>query len=182
MALLAGSMRVPRPATGMTALVTFGMWVPWCLLDARFAGFCGSGPCPRIGPAGAAYAVLMCIGPPLAGIRGHGPLLHCGLHPLMRGSAYRHGWRKFRFCRSTNRLCAPVQGEVSHCEPPWPACQFNPCLPKPIKHTRPRGGPCPYPLVWSHPNDAIGFGNLRAVTNGPGKTSGARGLLHASKL
>src|SRR5690606_9798507 len=69
------------------ALVTFGMWVPWCLLDARFAGFCGSGPCPRIGPAGAAYAVLMFIGPPLAGIRGHGPLLHCGLRPLMRGSA-----------------------------------------------------------------------------------------------
>src|SRR5690606_10498313 len=65
--------------------------------------------------------------------------------------------------------CAPVQGEVSPCEPLWPAFQLNPCLPKPIKHTRPRGGPCPYSLVWSHPNDVIGFSNLRAVTNGPGK-------------
>src|SRR5690606_3516583 len=29
--------------------------------------------------------------------------------------------------------------------------------------------PCPYPLVWNHPNDAIGFGKLRAGTNGPKK-------------
>src|SRR5690606_11364413 len=29
--------------------------------------------------------------------------------------------------------------------------------------------PCPYPLVWSHPNDAIGFGKRRAGTNGPKK-------------
>ena len=65
-----------------------------------------------------------------------------------------------------------------------------PRLPKPMTHTRPRGRlqasclspcgpafgcsilfqqncPCPWPLVWSHPNDAIGFGKLRAGTNGP---------------
>src|SRR5690606_1938969 len=29
--------------------------------------------------------------------------------------------------------------------------------------------PCPYPLVWNHPNDAIGFGKLRAGTNGAKK-------------
>src|SRR5690606_23489059 len=29
--------------------------------------------------------------------------------------------------------------------------------------------PCPYPLVWNHPNDAIGFAKRRASPNGPGK-------------
>src|SRR5690606_26146779 len=29
--------------------------------------------------------------------------------------------------------------------------------------------PCPWPLVWNHPNDAIGFAKLRAGTNGPKK-------------
>src|SRR5690606_39678986 len=37
-----------------------------------------------------------------------------------------------------------------------------------------KGHPCPYPLVWSHPNDAIGFGKLRAGPNGPKKPSGLR--------
>src|SRR5690606_27214896 len=34
-----------------------------------------------------------------------------------------------------------------------------------------KGHPCPYPLVWNHPNDAIGFAKRRAGTNGPGKTA-----------
>src|SRR5690606_26650800 len=29
------------------------------------------------------------------------------------------------------------------------------------------GHPCPWPLVWNHPNDAIGFAKRRAGTNGP---------------
>src|SRR5690606_11300485 len=37
------------------------------------------------------------------------------------------------------RPCAPVQGEVSPCEPLWPAFQLVPRLPNPIEHTRPRG-------------------------------------------
>src|SRR5690606_15240812 len=37
------------------------------------------------------------------------------------------------------RPCAPVQGEVSPCEPLWPAFQLYPRLPNPIEHTRPRG-------------------------------------------
>src|SRR5690606_16008585 len=32
-----------------------------------------------------------------------------------------------------------LQGEVSPCEPLWPAFQLYPHLPKPITHTRPRG-------------------------------------------
>src|SRR5690606_32993601 len=32
-----------------------------------------------------------------------------------------------------------MQGEVSPCEPLWPAFQLFPRLPKPIAHTRPRG-------------------------------------------
>src|SRR5690606_20601763 len=32
-----------------------------------------------------------------------------------------------------------LQGEVSPCEPLWPAFQLYPRLPKPITHTRPRG-------------------------------------------
>src|SRR5690606_31350755 len=43
-----------------------------------------------------------------------------------------------------------------------------------MTHTRPKGGPCPWPLVWSHPNDAIGFCKRRAETNGPGKPSGTQ--------
>src|SRR5690606_42005694 len=31
--------------------------------------------------------------------------------------------------------------------------------------------PCRWPLVWSHPTDAIGFAKLRAGTNGPGNTA-----------
>src|SRR5690606_4542010 len=31
----------------------------------------------------------------------------------MRGSAYRHGWRKCRFCRSKNRPCAPIARNLS---------------------------------------------------------------------
>src|SRR5690606_26024094 len=34
-----------------------------------------------------------------------------------------------------------------------------------------KGHPRPYPLFVSHPNVAIGFGKLRAGTNGPGKTA-----------
>src|SRR5690606_30523046 len=83
--------------------------------------------------------------------------------------------------------------------PLWPAFQRFPRLPKPIEHTRPRGRlqasclslcgpafgcsilfrqncPCPYPLVWNHPNDAIGFAKLRAGTNGPKKSSGYAGM------
>src|SRR5690606_31235675 len=75
----------------------------------------------------------------------------------------------------------------------------DPRLPKPIEHTRPRGRlqasclspcgpafscsilfqqncPCPWPLVWSHPNDAIGFGKQRAGTNGPEKPQRPRRL------
>src|SRR5690606_13988866 len=37
------------------------------------------------------------------------------------------------------RPCAPVQGEVSPCEPLWPAFQLYPRLANPIEHTRPRG-------------------------------------------
>src|SRR5690606_31744577 len=32
-----------------------------------------------------------------------------------------------------------LQGEVSPCEPLWPAFQLVPRLPNPIEHTRPRG-------------------------------------------
>src|SRR5690606_3138105 len=37
------------------------------------------------------------------------------------------------------RPCTPMQGEVSPCEPLWPAFQLVPRLPNPIEHTRPRG-------------------------------------------
>src|SRR5690606_38012572 len=37
------------------------------------------------------------------------------------------------------RPCVPVQGEVSPCQPLWPASQIVPRLPNPIEHTRPRG-------------------------------------------
>src|SRR5690606_23612185 len=37
------------------------------------------------------------------------------------------------------RPCTPMQGEVSPCEPLWPALQLITRLPKPIEHTRPRG-------------------------------------------
>src|SRR5690606_19778506 len=107
---------------------------------------------------------------------------------LMRGSA------PGRHCVTAFCGLRPLvlQGEVSPCEPLWPASQLFPCLPNPIEHTRPRGRlqasclspcgpafgcsilfqqncPCPYPLVWNHPNDAIGFAKLRAGTNGPKK-------------
>src|SRR5690554_6856998 len=53
-------------------------------------------------------------------MRGSAPCRHCvtafcGLRPLV------------------------LQGEVSPCEPLWPAFQLDPRLPKPIEHTRPRG-------------------------------------------
>src|SRR5690606_26481204 len=83
MALLAGSMRVPRPATGMTALVTFGMWVPWCAASWAFGverwacTDCRSDIFVTIRVVKPAYIALMFIG----------PLLHCGPRPLLRGSA-----------------------------------------------------------------------------------------------
>src|SRR5690606_4441381 len=53
-------------------------------------------------------------------MRGYAPGRHCvtafcGLRPLV------------------------LQGEVSPCEPLWPASQLFPCLPNPIEHTRARG-------------------------------------------
>ncbi len=93
------------------------------------------------------------------------------------------------FLRAAPADCArggiPLQTPLAHV----PA---DPRLPKPMTHTRPRGRlqasclspcgpafgcsilfqqncPCPYPLVWNHPNDAISFGKLRAGTNGPKK-------------
>src|SRR5690606_4959267 len=42
--------------------------------------------------------------------------------------------------------------------------------------------PCPYPLVWNHPNDAIGFGKLRAGTNGPKNSGGYAGMALLSAL
>src|SRR5690606_24412054 len=80
-----------------------------------------------------------------------------------------------------------MQGEVSPCEPLWPAFQLllaSLALRASLRLLLPlvvasftkannayaaKGHPCPWPLVWSHPNDAIGFGKLRAGTNGPGK-------------
>src|SRR5690606_12559833 len=76
MALLAGSMRVPRPATGMTALVTFGMWVPWCAASWAFGverwacTDCRSDIFVTIRVVKPAYIALMFIGLLLWGIRG----------------------------------------------------------------------------------------------------------------
>src|SRR5690606_26650803 len=46
-------------------------------------------------------------------------------------------------CRCAAAFCGlrplVLQGEVSPCEPLWPAFQLFPRLPKPIAHTRPRG-------------------------------------------
>src|SRR5690606_31449130 len=193
MALLAGSMRVPRPATGMTALVTFGMWVPWCLLDAHFAGFCGSGPCPRIGPAGAAYAVLMFIGPPLAGIAGMarsyiaGFARLCGALPTAMdgGNAGFAGAKTGPApqCKGRYPLANP-SGPRSSCyslrSPFGPAfgCYSRwslPCLPNPIEHTRPRGIHAPtrsfgiiQTMLLALPN----FGLERMGRNPPGGYAG----------
>src|SRR5690606_23025040 len=59
-------------------------------------------------------------GQPAGLMRGFAPGRHCvtafcGLRPLV------------------------LQGEVSPCEPLWPASQLYPRLPNPIEHTRPRG-------------------------------------------
>src|SRR5690606_7458332 len=68
--------------------------------------------------------------------------------------------------------CAPVQGEVSPCEPLWPAFQLNLAekfrLRQRIVRRVVRHDPCPV-----HPGMATGFFQLRAVTNGPGKTAAA---------
>src|SRR5690606_37309298 len=46
-------------------------------------------------------------------------------------------------CRCAAAFCGlrprVLQGEVSPCEPLWPAFQLVPRLPNPIEHTRPRG-------------------------------------------
>src|SRR5690606_36031450 len=82
-----------------------------------------------------------------------------------------------------------MQGEGSPCEPLWPAFQLllaSLALRASLRLLLPlvvasftkannayaaKGHPCPWPLVWSHPNDAIGFAKRRAGTNGPGKTA-----------
>src|SRR5690606_37706310 len=161
-AWLAGGMRVPSPATGMPALVTFGMWVPWRAASWAFGVVRGASTDCRsdifvtIRVVKPAYIALMFIGPLLAGIRGHGPLLHCGLRPLMRGSA----------------PASRMQGEVSPCEPLWPAFQLVLAekfrLRQRIVRRVVRHDPCPV-----HPGMATGFFQLRAVTNGPGKTAAA---------
>src|SRR5690606_29169277 len=71
--------------------------------------------------------------------------------------------------------CAPVQGEVSPCEPLWPAFQLYPRLPNPIEHTRPRGIHAPghsfgviQTMLLALPN----FGLERMGRNNPGDYAG----------
>src|SRR5690606_37788211 len=65
---------------------------------------------------------------------------------VCRMPALQAGWPSLRdgFLRAAPaftglRPRTPMQGEVSPCEPLWPASQLFPRLPKPIEHTRPRG-------------------------------------------
>src|SRR5690606_1929372 len=76
----------------------------------------------------------------------------------------------------------PLRGSLCGAPPPRPNVRRRISLPtslarvpalssftKANKAYAAKGHPCPYPLVWNHPNDAIGFGKLRAGTNGPKK-------------
>src|SRR5690606_16841247 len=64
----------------------------------------------------------------------------CRMPALQAGwSSRRDGFLRAAPAFTGLRPRTPMQGEVSPCEPLWPASQLFPRLPKPIEHTRPRG-------------------------------------------
>src|SRR5690606_6736309 len=66
-----------------------------------------------------------------------------------------------------------MQGEVSPCEPLWPASQLNLAEKKPLTPTDRKVHPVPRSLPGIRPGMATGFFHRRAGPNGLGKTAAA---------
>src|SRR5690606_28897001 len=82
-----------------------------------------------------------------------------------RRETHKHaGWPALRLAFCGLRPLV-LQGEVSPCEPLCPRPSWS-SFTKANNAYAAKGHPCPWPLVWNHPNDAIGFGKLRAGPNG----------------